>query len=282
MLLAVGCGAWVSVRGLHIYTLLEVIDALAVLEFVERKRERRESLLPSAASVIPAAVYLVFGFLLVFTYNNIIVSVRFYGAYDQALNQLDARLFGMTVSAVAHRAAELLPRQVFRLAEVIYFGMFAQIGATVLICGFSSGAKRAVKFVGAILLVQSLALTLFYLWPSHGPYYTCVGHFDRLRFNLNSYIFQRDALDFARRLWMHQPIHTLPLCYYLAFPCTHLAQPLIVLWFLRRWKRAVALFAAYDVLLVASILILEWHYFVDVPGGIAIAAVVIWIVGETA
>ena len=30
------------------------------------------------------------------------------------------------------------------------------------------------------------------------------------------------------------------------------------------------------------ILMLEWHYFVDMLGGIAIAAVVIWIVGDTA
>ncbi len=35
-------------------------------------------------------------------------------------------------------------------------------------------------------------------------------------------------------------------------------------------------------LLVASILILEWHYFADMLGGIAIAAVVIWIVGNMA
>jgi len=74
----------------------------------------------------------------------------------------------------------------------------------------------------------------------------------------------------------------LRLRYYLAFPCTHVAQPLIVLWFLRRWKRMVAVLAVYDVFLVPAILMLEWHYFVDMLGGIAIAAVVIWFVGNTA
>ncbi len=281
-LLAAFCGVLVWALGLHISTMCRAIDALAVVEFLERKREGSMSLLQSATSVVPAAAYLVVGFLLVFTYNDVIVSVRFYGAYDQVLNQLDAHLFGTTVSAIAHRTAEVLPSACFRLAELLYFNMFAQLGATVLICAFSSGAKRAVKFVGAILLVQSLALMLFYLWPSHGPYYTCVNHFERLRFNLDSYAFQKEALRFARGLWEHQPIHVLRLRYYLAFPCTHVAQPLIVLWFLRRWKRMVAVLAVYDVFLVPAILMLEWHYFVDMLGGIAIAAVVIWIVGDTA
>jgi len=44
----------------------------------------------------------------------------------------------------------------------------------------------------------------------------------------------------------------------------------------------VAVLAVYDVFLVPAILMLEWHYFVDMLGGIAIAAVVIWIVGDTA
>jgi hypothetical protein len=66
-----------------------------------------------------------------------------------------------------------------------------------------------------------------------------------------------------------------------AIVCRSRVQPLIVLWFLRRWKRMVAVLAVYDVFLVPAILMLEWHYFVDMLGGIAIAAVVIWIVGDT-
>jgi len=281
-LLAVLCGVLVWTLGLHISTLFKTIDAIVVLEFLQRRRDRCRTVLQSAVTVVPAGVYLIFVFLLVFTYNDVIVSVRFYGAYDQALNQLDARLFGTTVSAVAHRAAELLPSPWFSLAEMLYFGMFGQLGATVVICALSSGGKRAIQFVGAILLVQSLALTLFYVWPSHGPYYTCIGHFERLRFHLVSYTIQKDSLHLARLLWEHQPISILDLRYYLSFPCTHLSQPLIVLWFLRRWKRMVAVLAVYDVFLVPAILMLEWHYFVDMLGGIAIAAVVIWIVGDTA
>jgi len=39
--------------------------------------------------------------------------------------------------------------------------------------------------------------------------------------------------------------------------------------------------SACDALLVPAILLLEWHYFVDMLGGIVTAAVVIWFVGKT-
>jgi hypothetical protein len=47
----------------------------------------------------------------------------------------------------------------------------------------------------------------------------------------------------------------------------HIAQPIIAAWSLRRWPRASALAFAYCALLVPCILILEWHYFVDILSG---------------
>src|SRR5258708_24170379 len=63
--------------------------------------------------------------------------------YDQALNKFDARLFGTTVSALAHRASEFLPARSFDLAYMISFGMFVQLGATVVICGLCACAQPA-------------------------------------------------------------------------------------------------------------------------------------------
>jgi hypothetical protein len=65
--------------------------------------------------------------------------------------------------------------------------------------------------------------------------------------------------------------------YFVAFPCLHIAQPLIVIWFLRRWKRIVIFLIAYDLLLIPSILLLEWHYVVDLIGGVAVASMAIWL-----
>ena len=58
----------------------------------------------------------------------------------------------------------------------------------------------------------------------------------------------------------------------------HVVQPLIVIWFLRRWRRMVIALAAYDVLLVAAIIMLEWHYVIDIIAGVFVAALAIVIV----
>ena len=57
----------------------------------------------------------------------------------------------------------------------------------------------------------------------------------------------------------------------------HIAQPLVVLWFLRRWKRIAYTLVAYDIVLVPAILLLEWHYLTDVIGGMIVAGIAIWL-----
>jgi L-lactate permease len=76
-------------------------------------------------------------------------------------------------------------------------------------------------------------------------------------------------------LWNHVPIHWISTDYFIAFPCMHIAQPLIVMWFMRRWKRILIVLCAYDCLLILSILLLEWHYLVDIIGGILVAGIAI-------
>ncbi len=281
LLLAAVCGAVGWGSGLHLPTCVKLVDAIVALELVHRWREGRLDLRRTGRAVLPAAVYFIAGFVLVFTYNEVIVSRRFYGAEDDALNRLDLRLFGTTVSAVAHRAAAILGSGWFDVIEALYYGMFAQLGATILVCGLGQGPRHAVRFVGALMLAQALALTTFYLWPSQGPYYTCAGHFERWPFHSDTLLWQKEALTAAQRLWEHRPRPLIELLYFVSFPCMHIAQPLISLWFLRRYRRMVAVLAAYDLLLIPSILLLEWHYFLDIFGGIAVAAAVVWVVNES-
>jgi membrane-associated phospholipid phosphatase len=58
----------------------------------------------------------------------------------------------------------------------------------------------------------------------------------------------------------------------------HLTQPLIALWFLRQSKRMLIALAIYDVVLCVAIVLLEWHYLVDLISGAIVAAVAIWLV----
>jgi membrane-associated phospholipid phosphatase len=58
----------------------------------------------------------------------------------------------------------------------------------------------------------------------------------------------------------------------------HIASPIIALWFLRQWRRLAIILLMLDVLLCFAIVLLEYHYVMDLIGGIAVAALAILMV----
>ena len=254
------------------------VDTVAILEFHERKHQLRQA----AGAVLLPALYVLAGFLLVPAYNDIIATVRFNFAYDAAFNAMDRwMLHGWSVSDLSHWAIGRFPLPFFRFLEFIYFGMFPQIGAALLLASVSGGKNRGLQFVGTILMAYYLALGLFYLWPSQGPYSLDPGHFPRVPATLQVYAIQQNMMASALALWNHVPTERLS-GYFIGFPCMHIAQPLIVMWFLRRWKRMLIFLCAYDCLLIVSILLLEWHYLVDIIAGILVAGIAIAITDHSA
>ena len=259
--------------------LIVAADTIAILEFRERKLHKPRQ---AAAAILLPALYLFGGFLLVFAYNDIIASVHFSFTYDEAFNAMDRWiLHGRSISDLSHWAVRTLPLPFFRFLEFVYFGMFPQIGAAIILVALYDGKNRALGFVGTILISYYLALGLFYLWPSQGPYYLCPGHFSRFPTTLRAYSIQELLITRALALWNHVPIHRISTDYFIAFPCMHIAQPLIVMWFLRRWKRMLIVLCAYDGLLIVSILLLEWHYVVDIIGGVLVAGIAIAITNSS-
>jgi hypothetical protein len=197
-------------------------------------------------------------------------------AYDLAFSAMDKWILqGWSISDLSHWAVRTFPLSFFHFLEFIYFGMFPQIGAGIILVSLCDGRQRGLQFVGTILMAYYLALGLFYLWPSQGPYYLCPAHFSRFPSTLRAYSIQQFLIANALTLWNRAPIHRISTDYFIGFPCMHIAQPLIVMWFLRRWKRMLIVLCAYDVLLIVSILLLEWHYLVDIIGGIFVAAIAI-------
>ena len=256
------------------------IDAVALLELLNRQQWK--GLRHAAASVLVPAAYLFFGFLMVLAYNNVVVSMRYNFATDPALAAIDhCLLHGHSVSELTHWAVQAFPLSLFRSLEFIYFGMFLQIGATLIFLALCDGRTRALQFVGTILTSYYLALIIFYIWPAQGPYTLCPAHFSRFPASLQSYTIQKTLIPHALALWRHQSISRISTDYFIAFPCMHIVQPIIVLWFLRRWRRIVIALACYDVLLVAAILLLEMHYVIDIVVGLPVAALAITITGGT-
>jgi len=254
--------------------LVLTVDAIALLELFNR--QSGQELRQTARAVLAPAAYLFVGFLMVLAYNCAIVSVRFNFATDPALAAIDRWLLhGHSVSELAHWAVQVFPLSFFQRLEFIYFGMFPQIGAALILIALSDGRTRALQFIGTILLSYYLALALFYIWPAQGPYYLCPGHFSRFPATLQCYKLQKTIIRDALALWHHQPISRISTDYFIALPCMHIVQPMIVMWFLRRWRRIVIALAAYDVLLVAAILMLEMHYVIDIVVSLPVAATAI-------
>jgi len=96
---------------------------------------------------------------------------------------------------MGHWTVRHLPTGVLEFLEFVCFGMFTQIGAGIFLTRLAFGRKRAVQFIGAILTGYYLALILFFLWPSHGPYYLSASHFAELPHTLRTYTSQQRLLE---------------------------------------------------------------------------------------
>jgi PAP2 superfamily len=256
--------------------LVLTVDTIAILGLLEH--QKAGGIRQAAAAILPPAAYFFFGFLVVLGFNTVIVSARSNFATDPAFAAADRWLLhGHSVSGLSHWAVQSFPLYVFHFLEFVYFEMFPQLGASIILLSLSYGKVRGLQFVGAILLSYYMALCLFYLWPAQGPYYLCPDHFSRFPGRLQTYAIQKALIAHALALFHHQPIARISTDYFIAFPSMHIAQPVIMLWFLRRWKRIVIALAVYDVLLIAAILLLEEHYVVDLLAGVLVAIIAIWI-----
>src|SRR3981189_3810758 len=58
--------------------------------------------------------------------------------------------------------------------------------------------------------------------------------------------------------------------YYIGFPSLHIGLPVIAMWLMRRWRKVFWVLAIYNCIVVFAIVILEWHYAIDLVGGVAV------------
>ena len=168
--------------------------------------------------------------------------------YDAAFNRVDIWLLhGMSVSGIAHGALHSLPAWFFKAVEfVYYFCMFPQIGAAMLLLAFRSERREAFRLSVALLTAYYLAIGIFWLWPTQGPFFLCADHFADFPSTLLTYPIQKGLLEKAASLWAGHGVGVIGLDYYIAFPSMHIAIPAIVAVFLRRWRRVYYALLAVD------------------------------------
>ncbi len=240
------------------------IVGLAVLEFYYRKGNWK-----SASSALLPWLYLAVGIQLALYFSSVIVSLRPCTEYDRLFDRLDTLLMlGTSVTSISRAAVGLyLP------AEIIYYGIGGVMGAAILFLCLSGDRKAAFQMCGAIATAYYLSLAVFFVLPAQGPYITA-----GLPPQLFTAAVQRASLANATALFHHSGWMTPALGYYVAFPSLHMAQPLIAGWYLRRWRRVSLIVLGYCLLLAPAIVILQWHYVVDILGGLVVAVVAVWLI----
>jgi hypothetical protein len=258
-----------------------VVVAVGLLELFDRTQDRAGFLSERLSAALIPALYLFVGLVLVSAYNDVAVASRPYVSYDAFFERLDSRILaGATVRGIAHYAVHSLPLKAYILLEFIYYYcMFPQMGAALLLIAFHHGRKETFRFVGTLLTAYYLTIALFWMWPSQGPFFLCREHFAQFPDSLRTYAIQSRLLSQASWLWAGKGFGGVSLDYYIAFPSMHIAAPLIVAWFLRRWKKILGFLLAIDLIIAIAVVLLEWHYVVDMLGGVAVAALSILVVG---
>jgi hypothetical protein len=209
------------------------------------------------AIVIPAAYFFV-ALILVCGYNDVIAALRFDGSADLALNRIDASLLGgITVASLAQG----LSLHEIDFLKSVYTFLFSLIGGCLVLLALRYGRRTAMSYIGTIVTVYYIALVVFYFVPATGPYYPAD--------TSHPYV---QVLNELRDPRAPKALGT---DYFIALPCLHIAQPLIALWFVRRWKVIASVLAAYCLAVIPTVFLLQEHYVVDVIGGVIVAIIAI-------
>jgi len=258
-------------------TFLSLVS-IAILELAERARDEPGGFLRAVSSIAVPGAYWFVSLVLVFSMNQAVIAMKPHAANDAVLHRIDSwMLFGSTVPEVAHRAYRLFPIQVLSFLDLLYFAMFAQLGAAMILLALKIGRGKAFQLVATVATAGYLSLFIYFIWPSLSPFYSCPDHFEVMPKTLHSHPIQQQLLAYVSLLRDHRPIGEIGAGYFIAFPCMHIASPLIAIWYLRHWKRLVFILLGLDALLCAAIVLLEYHYVADLVGGFVVASLAILI-----
>ncbi len=260
--------------------LMVTVGVLGISELVER---RAEGFKPALAGVLFPALYLFCGLIVVSLFNHALAGIRYAATNDELFSRLDQLVFHANVAHISHWSMSHLPLGFFRFLEVVYYGMFAQITATLIFIVLRGNQHYGIKYVRTLLTCYAIAVTVFAICPVKGPYSIGTLHLMTYPRSLPTFWAEEAFLDRVRALYAHNLMPDMVAVsfkdYYVGFPSLHTALPIVGLWFLRPWKKlARPLTFFYVVLLLPSIVLLEWHFLMDLAGGFVTAFLSIWLV----
>lgn len=183
---------------------------------------------------------------------------------DHSLARLDLALGWDTVSIIRWVAER--PRLKSMLA-VCYNTTELQLIAAPFIAAYAHDKRRSRVYIYAIVYSSFLGSLFYYFFPSSGP----AGVFSSPDF------FDVQRLTHLKYEQVHnfQPVTTL-LGGLIAFPSFHVAWSVLATYAAQPRKFIFYSFVLLNAVVIASTVLLGWHYLVDVPAGILLALLCLW------
>lgn len=198
--------------------------------------------------------------------------------WDERIIALEGAIFG----APPHRAIAAWGAGSPRLVawcDWVYFHFFPHMAlVNVALVGMRASRER-IEYLGALAICYILGGPLYWLFPGVGPSY----HEPQLfRFLLDI----PQGLTAPVRGWLDGNTHAVlsgradvvrTWGYVACMPSLHIAQEVVMLWYARRSRLALALSIAFTGLTVLAVMLLGWHYPTDVVAGFLVAGLAIWL-----
>jgi hypothetical protein len=232
--------------------------------------------------ILVPATFLVVGLSLAFAFNHALAAIRDPQTFDPLLARIDTLIFHASATQIAHASLRYLPISFFHFLEVVYFSLYPRLIGVFLLCVLLRDRNYGMKYMRTLLMCFAIAVVTYVFLPAKGPYSTCTLHAFSYPQSLTTFWSQKGLVDRSHALWTHNlSAHVIPVMtedYYISFPSLHVALPIIAIWFMRPFRRLqYVLAAAYLLLMLPAVMLLEWHYIIDFAGGFCAAALSIWL-----
>jgi hypothetical protein len=180
---------------------------------------------------------------------------------DTALQRWDHLLHFDTAAAMAWTAAR--PRLRWFL-NLCYVSTDVQVALAPLVAGFAFDRRRMRVYLYAFVYAFLVGGLFYYFFPSSGP---------GTVYQSPDFAYVQ-LLTSAKFYWVH---HRLPVTTMwggmIAFPSFHVMWAVLTTYAALPYRKLFWPVAALNALVVASTVLLGWHYLIDVPAGLLLGAV---------
>lgn len=163
-----------------------------------------------------------------------------------------------------------------KLCDWVYFKFFLHMAlTTALLLGMHRSRER-VEYLGALALCYLLGGPLYHVLPGAGPVffdpssYAHVKHMPLMTNGVRDWLFANTG-----GVVTHKATVVKTWGYIACMPSLHIAQEVVMLWYARRSRVAFLLSAVFTGTTCLAVVVLGWHYPIDVVGGIVVAAIAI-------